>query len=46
LDKNAEKIREYIFKWNKGKEEVIDICRIIILMDATGSMGALIERTK
>ena len=38
-------IRDFILKYNKGKEEDTS-SRIVILMDATGSMGNVIERTK
>jgi hypothetical protein len=45
LKSNLNGIGDFILKYNKGKEEDT-FCRIVILMDATGSMGNVIERTK
>ena len=45
LESDFNAIRDFILKNNKGKEEETS-SRIVILMDATGSMGNVIERTK
>jgi hypothetical protein len=38
-------VKDFILKYNKGKAEDIE-SRIVVLMDATGSMGSVIETTK
>lgn len=43
--KDLPTIRKYIWKFNTGPAE-IEPSRTVILMDCTGSMGGVIDRTK